>query len=69
EADLLLAAHDPGTVAAMDALEQQPLFQSLPAVKEGRYRRMSREFTVAFNRPTVLSIDAVIAGFTEVLSS
>jgi iron complex transport system substrate-binding protein len=69
EADLLLVAHDPGTLPAIDALEQQPLFQALPAVREGRYHRMSREFTVAFNRPTVLSIDSVVAGFTEVLST
>ncbi len=44
------------------------MFQAIPAVKAGRYHRMSEEFTAAFFRPNVLNIDVAIAGFNEILS-
>jgi iron complex transport system substrate-binding protein len=68
EADLVIALYDGNFVGALDKLEQDPLFRALPAVREGRYRRASPEFTAAFNRTTVLSVDTAVEGFTDLLA-
>lgn len=69
DADLVLGLFDQNFGPALEALEQQPLFQAIPAVKAGRYHRLSLEMTYALLRPTVLNVDTLLAGLTEILGA
>jgi iron complex transport system substrate-binding protein len=69
DADLVLGLFDQNYGPALEQLEQHPLFQSIPAVRDGRYHRLSLEMTYALVRPTVLNVDTLLAGLTEVLST
>jgi ABC-type Fe3+-hydroxamate transport system substrate-binding protein len=68
DADLVIALHDANFESALDTLEATALFKNIPAVREGRYKRATPEWTVAFNRPTVLSVDWLVDGFADLLA-
>lgn len=65
---LWLAVPYPGSAASADALEASPVFQRIPAVIEGRYRRLTTEQSLSVQFPSVLSTETTVATLTDLLS-
>lgn len=67
DVDVLYGFEFDGGAAAWDKLEDDPVFQSIRAVQEGRYYRLGPDDATAVSAPSVLSVPVALAALERTL--
>jgi ABC-type Fe3+-hydroxamate transport system substrate-binding protein len=68
DADVVLGLDFDGEGGALDAIEAEPLFDRLEAVREGNYHRLGHSESTAINHPSVLSVPVALDALRRVLT-